>query len=258
LISQIEYKLLAPQFVFTPKALRVLNKVICFKMPVEKKRSMPMKTDVKFLVVGLLVLAGNYAPLFGQGLANAAEEDLHLVKETHYQHKTHIDKTAGVFDLDCSGFLDHLLKQVAPQQYAQLPIEQGHTRPRAEVYYQFLVELAQTPKPGWAAVSRLGELRRGDLIAWKKETAAQETGDTGHVMVVGAAPVLLGNGSYRLTVYDSTKSPHDNDTRAPGTDGIGRGDLFFYVNAQDAPIAFQFSSQRHVHDAPISMGRLSQ
>ncbi|MFZ0505939.1 MAG: hypothetical protein WAM44_19605, partial [Chthoniobacterales bacterium] len=202
----------------------------------------------QFLVVGLLVLAGNNAPLLGQSLADAAEEDLHLIKETHYQHKTHIDKTAGVFDVDCSGFVDHLLKQVAAQTYDRLPIEPGHTRPRAEVYYQFFVELAQTPKPGWKAVSRFAELRRGDLIAWKKETAAQETGDTGHVMVVAAAPSRLGNGSYRLTVYDSTKSPHDNDTRAPGIDGIGRGDLFFYVNAQDAPIAFQFSSQRHVHD----------
>jgi hypothetical protein len=213
--------------------------------------------DAKFLVVGLLVLAGNNASLFGQGLADAAEQDLRLVRETHYQHKTHIDKTAGVFDLDCSGFVDHLVKQVAREQYDQLPIEPGHTRPRAEVYYHFFVELARTPEPGWKAVSRFAELRRGDLIAWKKETAAQETGDTGHVMVVGAAPTRLGNGSYRLTVYDSTNSPHDNDTRAPGADGIGRGDLFFYVNAQDAPIAFQFSSQRQVHDAPISMGRLS-
>jgi hypothetical protein len=211
----------------------------------------------QFLVVGLLVLAGNNAQLLGQSLADVAEEDLNLVKESHYQHKTHIDKAAGVFDVDCSGFVDHLLKQVAPQQYDRLPIEPGHTRPRAEVYYQFFVELAQTPKPGWKAVSRFAELQRGDLIAWKKETAAQETGDTGHVMVVGGAPSRLGNGSYRLTVYDSTKSPHDHDTRAPGADGIGRGDLFFYVNAQDAPIAFQFSSQRHVHDAPISMGRLS-
>ena len=213
--------------------------------------------DAKFLVVGLLVLAGNNSLLFGQGLADAAEQDLHSVKETHYQHKTHIDKTTGVFDVDCSGFVDHLLKRVAPQQYDRLPIEPGHTRPRAEVYYQFFVELAQTPKPGWEAVSRFAELRRGDLIAWKKETTSQETGDTGHVMVVGATPVRLGNAVYRLTVYDSTKSPHDNDTRAPGADGIGRGDLFFYVNAQDAPIAFQFSSQRQVHDAPISMGRPS-
>jgi deferrochelatase/peroxidase EfeB len=212
---------------------------------------------VNSLVVGLLILVGSSAQLFGQRLADAAEKDLHLAKATHYQHKTHIDKTTGVFDVDCSGFVDHLLKQVAPQQYDQLPIEPGHTRPRAEVYYQFFVELAQTPKAGWKAVSRFAELRRGDLIAWKKETAAQETGDTGHVMVVGAAPVRLGTTSYQLTVYDSTKSPHDNDTRGPGADGIGRGDLFFYVNAQDIPIAFQFSSQRQMHDAPISMGRLS-
>jgi hypothetical protein len=61
-----------------------------------------------------------------------------------------------------------------------------------------------------------------------------------------------------LTVYDSTKSQHDDDTRAPGTNGIGKGDLFFYVDAQNAPVAFQFSSQRKVHEAPIAMGRLTK
>ena len=75
-------------------------------------------------------------------------------------------------------------------------------------------------------------------------------------MIVAQTPVRNGADSYRLTVYDSTKSPHDNDTRAPGTNGIGKGDLFFYVNTEDAPVAFQFSSQRHVHEAPIAMGRL--
>ena len=206
----------------------------------------------------LLVLAGNSASAFARNLADAAEGDLKSVKETHYQNKSHVDKTAGVFDLDCSGFVDYLLKQVAPDQYKQLPIEPGHTRPRAEAYYEFFISLAQRPTSGWEVVRRFSDLRRGDVIAWKKVIAAQETGDTGHVMIVAGPPTRQNNGSYRLTVYDSTKSPHDNDTRTPGTDGIGKGDLFFYVNPQDGPVAFQFSSQRKIHDAPISMGRLAQ
>jgi hypothetical protein len=208
--------------------------------------------------ISLLFLAGTYGSAFSQTLADAAAETLGSVKETHYQHKTHVDKAAGVFDLDCSGFADYLLKRIAPDQYSQLPIEAGHTRPRAEVYYEFFAGLAQTPKPGWEIVQHFADLRQGDIIAWKKEAAAQESGDTGHVMIIAEPPVPTGKDSYRLTVYDSTKSPHDSDTRAPGTDGIGKGDLFFYVDGQDRPVAFKFSSQRHVHDAPIAMGRLAK
>jgi hypothetical protein len=205
-----------------------------------------------------VLLAGAFDTAFSQNLADAAAETLASVKETHYQHRTHVDKAAGVFDLDCSGFVDYLPKQIAPDQYNQLPVETGHTRPRAEVYYEFFAGLTQTPKPGWGIVQHFSDLRKGDIVAWKKEAAAQESGDTGHVMVVAQAPVQTRPGSYRLTVYDSTKSPHDNDTRAPGADGIGKGDLFFYVDAKDAPVAFQFSSQRKVHEAPISMGRLTK
>ena len=208
--------------------------------------------------ISVLVLAWTCGSAFSQTLADAAAETLGSVKETHYEHKTHVDRAAGVFDLDCSGFADYLLKRMARDQYNQLPIEAGHTRPRAEIYYEFFAGLAQTPKPGWQVVQHFSDVHRGDIIAWKKEAAAQESGDTGHVMIVAQSPLRTVADSYRVTVYDSTKSQHDNDTRAPGTNGIGKGDLFFYVNAQDAPVAFQFSSQRKVHDAPIAMARLTK
>jgi hypothetical protein len=212
----------------------------------------------RHLFINLLFLAWVSGSAAGQTLADAAADTLESIKETHYEHKAHVDKVAGVSDVDCSGFVDYLLKRIVPDQYKQLPIEAGHTRPRAEVYYDFFAGLAQTPKAGWEVVQHFSDLRRGDVIAWKKEAAAQESGDTGHVMIVAQTPVRNGADSYRLTVYDSTKSPHDNDTRAPGTNGIGKGDLFFYVNTEDAPVAFQFSSQRHVHQAPIAMGRLTK
>jgi hypothetical protein len=133
--------------------------------------------------ISLLLLAGAFDTAFSQTLADAAAETLGSIKETHYQHKTHVDKAAGVIDLDCSGFVDYLLKRIAPDQYNQLPIEAGHTRPRAEVYYEFFAGLTQTPKPGWESVQHFSDLRKGDIIAWKKEAAAQESGDTGHVFL---------------------------------------------------------------------------
>ena len=137
--------------------------------------------------ISLLLLPGAFDTAFSQTLADAAAETLESVKETHYQHKTHVDKAAGVFDLDCSGFVDYLLKQIAPDQYNQLPVETGHTRPRAEAYYEFFAGLTQTPKPGWEIVQHFSDLHKGDITAWKKEAAAQESGDTGHVMIVAQA-----------------------------------------------------------------------
>jgi len=67
----------------------------------------------------------------GDNIADAAEKLLNDVRETHYQHKTYVLQSAGIYDMDCSGFVDFLLKRVAPQQYVHLPIESGHARPRA-------------------------------------------------------------------------------------------------------------------------------
>jgi hypothetical protein len=53
----------------------------------------------------------------GDNIAYAAEKLLDDVRETHYQHKTHVLQSAGIYDMDCSGFVDFLLKRVAPQQY---------------------------------------------------------------------------------------------------------------------------------------------
>jgi hypothetical protein len=69
-----------------------------------------------------------------------------------------------------------------------------------------------------------------------------------------------------FAIVPSSRSPafvgkiweHNTETRAPGTNGIGKGDLFFYVDAQDIPVAFQFSFRSNVHEDPIAMGRLTK
>jgi hypothetical protein len=50
-------------------------------------------------------------------LAAVAPLIVESLTETHYTHKIHIDAAAGVFDLDCSGFVSHLLQQVADRHY---------------------------------------------------------------------------------------------------------------------------------------------
>jgi hypothetical protein len=188
-------------------------------------------------------------------LAGAAEQLVSSVKETHYQHKTHVDVSQGVYDLDCSGLVDYLLKRVAPDRFAQIPIEPGHSRPRAVMYYQFISGLNQQPATGWVAVQKLGDAKRGDIIAWEK-TASSE-GDTGHVVIVAQDPVRQPDGLYAVAVYDSSGIHHEQDTRSPTTSGVGRGIIFFRVSEAGQPTAFQFNRRANFHEEPIAIGRLN-
>jgi len=54
------------------------------------------------------------------------------VKESTYSHTTHVDESAGVYDVDCSGLLDLILERVAPRQLEHVctPTEEGAPRLR--------------------------------------------------------------------------------------------------------------------------------
>lgn len=192
-----------------------------------------------------------------ENLADAAEQVLKAMRETHYRHWTHVDTAAGAYDVDCSGFVDYLLKRVAPAQFAQLPIEAGHTRPRAQVYYDFLHALRATPSAGWAGVPRLADARRGDLLAWKRVALVRGKGDTGHVAIVAGPPTTEADGTVKVEVYDSSASRHDFDSRAEGTNGVGKGVITFRVDAQGEPIAVRFNSGANFNKKPIAIGRLA-
>jgi len=146
---------------------------------------------------------------------------------------------------------------VAPAQFAQLPIESGHTRPRAQVYYDLLHSLRQTPLPGWESVQRLADARRGDLLAWKRAALVEGKGDTGHVVIVAGPPATESDGTVRVEVYDSSASRHDFDSRAEGTNGVGQGVITFRVDSRGEPIAVRFNAGADFKKKPIAIGRLA-
>jgi hypothetical protein len=193
-----------------------------------------------------------------ENLGDAAERILSKVRETHYQHRTHVNKFRGAYDMDCSGFVDYLLEQFAPVQFAPLGIEPGHTRARAAMYFDLFTRLNKSPLPGWESVPKLGEARRGDIIAWKLAASTDRPEDTGHVVIVAGAPVEETTHLYRVQVYDSSVIHHDNDSRPEGTNGVGEGVITFRVDANGQPVGFQFNSRAHYHGEPIAIGRLVQ
>jgi hypothetical protein len=192
----------------------------------------------------------------GQNIADAAEKLIGGIRETHYEHKTHVVQSAGIYDMDCSGFADYLLKRVAPERYAHLPIETGHARPRAAVYFELFHSLPGNPVAGWKPIDQLADARRGDIIAWALEASTQKPGDTGHVVIVAAPPVPTNTSEYKVTVYDSSGIRHDDDSRPKGTSGIGEGVITLRVDDRGVPVGFRFNSHAHFHLEPIAIGRI--
>jgi len=237
---------------------------VCFTEP---KPSVPSpKSPVLSLFIFAWLLAGSFFFALaavagdvsrGEIIADAAERLLGDIRETHYQHKTYVVQSEGIYDMDCSGFVDYLLKRVAPEQYASLPIEPGHPRPRAAMYFDLLNGLPGNPVTGWKSINRLAEAQRGDIIAWALATSTQKPGDTGNVVIVAAAPVLINSGQYGVSVYDSSGIHHDDDTRPKTTSGIGKGVITFRVDDRGVPVGFQFNSIAHFHLEPIAIGRLT-
>jgi hypothetical protein len=192
----------------------------------------------------------------GENIADAAEQLIGEIRETHYQHQTNAIQSAGIYDMDCSGFVDFLLKRIAPEQYTDLPNEPGHTRPRAAIYFELFNGLPRNARRGWKSINRLVDAQRGDIIAWALTASTQKPGDTGHVVIVAAPPVMTKKREYRVAVYDSSGIHHDDDSRPKSTTGIGKGVITFEVDDQGVPVGFQFNSQAHFHQEPIAIGRL--
>ena len=73
-------------------------------------------------------------------LYDASQELLAHLTSSRYEHKLLIDESKGVYALDCSLFIGHLVKKVSPLAYSALPIDAPHKRPRAKNFYDFLIK----------------------------------------------------------------------------------------------------------------------
>lgn len=181
-------------------------------------------------------------------------------RETWYSHKTVVDEKAGRYGVDCSGFVSLVLKRVAPQQLETIPHKDTRRRPLAYEFYEVFASSPSSKREatnGWMRVERLQDARPGDLIAWRK--VHFEPGEsTGHIVIVDEAPVREADGRFRVVVLDSTSTPHAQDSRKDGANGIGRGTMWFTVdaagratgiNSRDRSLAPRTSS-------PIAVGRM--
>lgn len=195
-----------------------------------------------------------------------ATEQFKAMTTTLYQHKTEVDRTAGSYRYDCVGFVSYALKHAAPQAWASAfkatGIDKGRI-PRPPRYRTFFASLADTPQPGWEAVVKIADLRPGDIVAWEHKTATA----VGHAVIIGTIPVAAPDGSWLVMVYDSTASPHAEDTRpaderaqplAPGGrhSGLGHGMMSLIADpATGALTGYRWSPKAKTSTVPIAAGR---
>lgn len=173
---------------------------------------------------------------------------------TRYTHKTHIDKSQGLCEVDCSGFLVAILRHKAPQHLAS--ISKTHKRPLAEDFYAAFSGKAGAPARGWRPIENLGDAQAGDVLAWVKSDRV--SGDnTGHVMLIADKPIPESAGQFQVTVYDSTLHGHAQDDRTNrGRSGIGRGTLWIETDNRGRPIGYRWKSRTGtLHTAPIAIAR---
>lgn len=183
------------------------------------------------------------------------------MRQSEYSHKTSVDESQGVFKCDCSGFVDLVLKKVAPRLLSEIETRRAKgKRQLAEDYVAAFVEAPATEAGPWQHVVRVADARPGDILCWNNPK--HKEGDhlnTGHVMIIDQEPVAethKGQKLYRIVVIDSTATAHSDDSRKDGATGLGRGTLFLSVDSDGKPIGYHWKSAAgQLHEVTVAIGR---
>jgi cell wall-associated NlpC family hydrolase len=142
---------------------------------------------------------------------------------------TKFDPLHGVYVLDCSNFVDHILQTASPLAYSKLVSATGTGAPSTQHYYDFFKDLNSEPTDFWNKVTSVEQLRPGDILVFRNKHSRGRNFGGGHVMVVMDTPTHNTNVFF-VRVADSAPSRHSQDTRQIHEGGIGIGTLLLKVN----------------------------
>ncbi len=195
-----------------------------------------------------------------------ASHEFKTMTTTLYQYQTRVDRAAGSYKYDCVGFVSYALRQAAPQAWDSVFKATGIAKgriPSPPRYRGFFASLGEKPQRGWEAVIKPSELRPGDVVAWEHKTESA----VGHAVIIGGVPVLGEDGSWVVEVYDSTSSPHADDSRRVDKraqvlertgrpSGLGRGVMAFVADPESgALVGLRWSPKAKTLITPIAAGR---
>lgn len=169
---------------------------------------------------------------------------------------TQIDAKRGIYIVDCSTYVDHIMKSVYPNSYSHLVSWSGSQKPTTNDYYQYFTNLSERNKLlFWDNINNVNELRPGDILVFRyKNVEKRQAG--GHVMIVMDKPIHNGD-SFLVRVADSAAVGHSKDTRLPNRSGIGIGTLLLRTNSTTfKPTAYAWRvGSRWEYNVKIAMAR---
>ena len=167
---------------------------------------------------------------------------------------TYINSAKGEYVVDCSTYVDHVLKAVYPSAYQRLAQYSQSQKPTSDDFYHYFSELSSNGAGRWNAVRDVSELRPGDILVFRyTNRIGDETG--GHVMIVMDKPKAKDN-FYAVRVADSASDGHSQDTRKPHSSGVGIGTLLLQTDHTQMPRAFAWKAgSRWQSNVAFAMGR---
>ncbi len=180
--------------------------------------------------------------------ATPGQRMIHLVYQT-VQHLssnqyrlggTDFDFQHGIYRVDCSNYVDHLLSSAAPKAYANILANANTVRPTSQDYFSFFKHLhAGGMSQAWYRIPKVNLLNPGDILVFHYKNLAGRRA-AGHVMVVVNKPQSspTSANTFLVRVSDSAPSGHTGDTRPFHTSGIGIGTLLLKVDALGEPFAY--------------------
>lgn len=202
----------------------------------------------------------------GAGAGRAVLDVLQQVesgaRDSRYSHTTRVDAARGEFQFDCSGMAAWVLRRAAPQAEDAVLAVNEQRRPVASDYHDVIERAPTRAAAGapWQRLTRVGDLRPGDVIAWRRPRSVAST-NTGHVAFVVSAPERTARGDgWVIRVADSTAIPHEDDTRhgvRSHRSGYGQGTIVLTTDRADAPHSYGWFGRRTRLYFPTSimMGR---
>lgn len=171
------------------------------------------------------------APLAAQ--AATVADVLRTMTSTTYQHHYVVNASKGVYDWDCVGMTDWVLRQSYPAlwstMHTELEIAKGYVPAPAKLFGYL-----KSGPANWRAITRAIDVQAGDLIVLPPNPT---TRFVGHALIAMGPALFMSDGSAALLVADSTGSPHGpydsrlTDPRNINKSGTGTGTVRLFVDA---------------------------
>ncbi len=228
------------------------------------KKTKRQKTASKKIIAATMHLQPNVPSRLPAYVLNTTEKKLisyikQIISHLHYSKYqfggTHLDNKKGIYVIDCSSYVDHILKSVYPQAFSQLSEWSQTNKPTTEDFYHYFLQLHHPDLMHWSSVSDVKELRPGDVLVIRYQNKkGQERG--GHVMLVMDKPLII-NHEVAVRVTDSAGGGHSKDTRPAHASGVGIGTLLLKTDGtMSRPMAFAWKiGSKWETRASFAMGR---